>query len=129
MVARMAGFGTRRVQVGRRNDSRLNVQADARLETVARSKVVRLNDISRGGASITCDVPLRRGVDVFLHWGEIHAFATVVWLNGDTCGLKFDEPLSEAELRVARSLSGDNFSLEQAQGPLPERDGRPGASL
>lgn len=115
----MAGFGTRRVQVGRRIDSRLRVQADARLETVASSRVIQLNDISRGGASVTSDMPLRRGADVFLHWGEIHAFATVVWLNGNMAGLKFDEPLSEREVQMARALSGDSFTLEQAQAVAP----------
>jgi hypothetical protein len=111
----MAAFGTRRVQTGRRSDSRSRVQADARLETVASSKRACLNDISRGGASVTTDLPLRRGTDVFLHWGEIHAFATVVWLDGDRCGLKFDEPLSDDEVRLIQSLSDESFSLEQAQ--------------
>ena len=118
----MAGFGTKGLQTGRRKDARLRLQLDARLDTVVSSQSVRLNDISRTGASVTSDLPLKRGADVFLHWRDIHAFGRVVRLDGNTCGVQFDEPLSDEEVLQARSLSDNMVVIEKVELSAAARD-------
>lgn len=66
---------------------------------------VRLNNLSRDGAGITVDVPLKRGSEVILRWRHIDAFGWVTWVEGTRCGLKFENPLTAAEVMLARSLA------------------------
>lgn len=91
----------------RREDPRLRLRLTAQLVTLTGMHSVRLNNISRDGAGVTAPVPLKRGSEVILRWCHIDAFGRVTWAEGTRCGLKFEQPLTAAEVMLARSLARD----------------------
>lgn len=103
------------VQTGRRDDPRVRVRLDARLVTVTRTQTIKLHNISRSGASITSETPLKRGADVVLEWRDVEAFAQVTWVEGCRCGLRFEEPIPEEAVLLARSLSDDAVTVAKAE--------------
>jgi PilZ domain len=57
------------------------------------SSPCRLRNISETGAMIECSAPLRVGAEPMLELGEaIQLSATVVWVAGDSVGLRFRQP-------------------------------------
>ncbi len=123
----MAEPTNRDVPVGRREDPRVRVSLAARLDTVTGTQAVRLNNLSRGGASICTDAPLKRGSNVILRWRDLEVFGTVTWVEGARCGLKFDEPLSDDQVLLARSLSDNGAAVQRADLAAAARDFASGA--
>jgi hypothetical protein len=67
------------------------------------SHVVRLRNISSGGAMIESDLPLKPGTELLLDLGQGGSiFATVHWARGDAAGLKFHAPYDLRQLAAAR---------------------------
>jgi len=63
----------------------------------------RLRNLSETGAMIECSAPLRVGAEPMLELGEeIQLSATVVWVAGDTAGLRFSKPFELTDLASAR---------------------------
>lgn len=91
---------------GRREDPRLRVRAIADLVTGAGMQSAQLINISREGAGIRASVPLKPGSGVILRWEHIDDFARVTWVDGTRCGLMFQQPLTAAEVVLARTLAG-----------------------
>ena len=118
----MADMPNEAPQVGRREDPRVRVRLGARLVTVTDTQTVSLHNLSRGGASISSDPPLKPGADVVLHWRDIEAFGSVTWVDGGRCGLRFDEPLTDDEVLLARSLSENSAAVEKAEVMSAARD-------
>jgi hypothetical protein len=70
----------------------------ARLSTVANDYVVRIRDLSPGGARIEgADLP-EVGSDVLLKRGTVDAFGAVVWVSGNQAGIEFEETLGDEAL-------------------------------
>ena len=118
----MASLPAANVPIGRREDGRVRVRLVACLVTITGTHEVRLNNLSRRGASITGETPLRRGSDVIFRWRDIEAFAQVTWVAGARCGLAFDEPISSEALLLARSLSDNRVSIARAEQQAAARD-------
>jgi hypothetical protein len=108
--------------IGRRENQRARVSLAASLVSVSGTQTVRLNNISQGGACITAQTPMKRGSDVFLRWGAIDAFGTVTWVEGPRCGVMFEEPLTQDDIRDARWQSDHQQTVSRAEGRAAARD-------
>lgn len=85
-------FG-RRAGGGRRKAPREPVQVQAIVATVTWSTPLVLLDISKTGARLRgSDLP-RLLEEVMVGAGRVRAFGTVVWREGDECGVAFDNPV------------------------------------
>jgi hypothetical protein len=88
----------------RRSSRRRRVLLSARLETPAAEYPVHIRDISATGARVEgADLPRAHSV-VVLKRGAFTGFGRMVWADGGSGGLEFDEPLDEDEL--LESLKG-----------------------
>jgi hypothetical protein len=63
---------------------------------------VRLRNVSETGALIECSAPLRVGAEPLLELGACQLFTTVVWVVGDSVGLRFAQPFDLAQLARSR---------------------------
>lgn len=111
----MASLPLDEAPVGRREDARVRVRLAARLVSLAGTQAVRLNNLSRGGASVTTELPMKRGADAILQWRNVEAFAQVTWVEGCRCGLRFEQPIPDEAVLLARSASDNRSSLLRAE--------------
>ncbi|HEV2043222.1 MAG TPA: PilZ domain-containing protein, partial [Sphingomicrobium sp.] len=95
----MADFGKRLDGPGgRRAAQREPVLLNAALLTVRTSRPVTVVDVSKSGARLRVREPLFRGQQIWLKINPSDLFGTVVWVDGEECGVLFDEPLADAEV-------------------------------
>jgi len=85
----------------RRAYSRLQVGIDAFFDTLDGRQVVRLIDLSQGGAHVilSSSEPVREGV---LSWLRFDTFAVVVWQEGEHAGFEFDRLVPMATMMETR---------------------------
>lgn len=88
-----------------RVEPRMAVALAAELRTESGSTSCRLVNLSRGGACVEVDSPILRGRQIVLHRGAMKAKGVVVWLRGDRCGVRFDQPIRATDLLVQMSQS------------------------
>ena len=94
----MAGFGRRMDGPGgRRQSQRAPVLMSTAMHIVGASRTVSIIDVSKTGARLHCTLPLGQGQQVWLKIPPSDVFARVRWIDGDDYGVRFDEPLSEAD--------------------------------
>jgi PilZ domain-containing protein len=68
------------------------------------STPARLRNISSAGATIETSAGLAQGAEPLLDLGEAGSvFGTVVWLNGERAGLRFNQPFDLSQLPKARA--------------------------
>lgn len=92
----MTGFGKRLDGPGgRRAAARAPVLMSAAMHAVGASQTVSLVDVSKDGAKLRTHAPLEIGKEVWLKVPPSDMFGTVVWIEGEECGIAFDSPLSE----------------------------------
>ena len=86
----------------RRGFPRIPVTLAASALAIARSRSVVVNDLSLEGAQLAGrDLP-PEGDDVLIVVGSLDAMATVVWRNGDQCGVRFDEAIADETIAQMR---------------------------
>lgn len=88
---------------GHRSAPRKPVLLRAALHTLTSSRSATLFDVSRSGARMSLPVPLASGQQLWLTIPPSEIFATVVWVEGDHCGIHFDEPLGDDELAALQA--------------------------
>lgn len=68
---------------------------------------VRLTNLAHGGASIETLVPLQLNSTMTLHCGTIIVGAVVAWATDFQIGVKFETPLTDAQVseQVSRTLA------------------------
>lgn len=81
-----------------RQNARFRVLLTAKLVTTTDEHPVKVRDLSSTGARLEGGRLPAPGTDVILRRGSLEAFATVMWRDGQQCGLELDEPLSEREI-------------------------------
>jgi hypothetical protein len=124
---RMNGGSPPEVPIGRREDARARLDLAARLVSVSGVQQVRLNNLSRGGASVWTPTPPKLGSDVIFQWQGIDAVCSVVWSAPDRCGLRFEEPVPDEAVLLARSLSDGRSARARSEAAESARkfvDGR-----
>jgi hypothetical protein len=82
---------------GRRHSARAPVLMSAAMHAVGTSQTVSLVDVSRTGAKLRGHAPLEIGKEVWLKAPPADMFGTIVWVDGDHCGVEFETPLGEEE--------------------------------
>lgn len=103
----------------RRGSVRRRVMLTAKLETSAGLYDVRLRDVSAGGARVEADDLPIEGTIVVLRRGTFEAYGVLVWTEGRTGGIEFDEPFDE--LALMDSLRG--VQMRSAEEPIFKRPG------
>lgn len=87
------------IERGRRRAARLRLSIPARVETIYDTRRCILVDLSRGGAAIALENPLRKGEDVVLQVAGIDQFGVTVRYqrgrSGGVNGIQFDEDLTD----------------------------------
>ena len=68
--------------------------------------MAELLDISQTGARLKGEQLPPIGQDVLIRFEGIEAFGTVSWSRSGECGIHFDEPLKQLELRRIASVGG-----------------------
>lgn len=100
------------IAAGRRAAPRLRLSLPARLQTMYDTRRCILLDLSKTGAQIGLEEPLKEGASAILELHGIDQFGTVVRLgqgtNGGVNGLRFDHPLTEGDVLAIRRYS-DNY--------------------
>ena len=96
----MAGFGKRLDGPGGRRVAQRRPSFTATgIITQNRSQVGYLIDISATGAKLDGGGGLSIGQNVWLKSGHIDVLASVVWTGPTICGVQFDTPLSDDEIK------------------------------
>jgi hypothetical protein len=89
----------------------------ASAEAISGHLRVSMLEVSVAGARLSGLRLPAHGKDVMLTCADIEMFGTVVWEDGEQCGIKFDEPLSLRQLVTLRSASAvserRSLSLEE----------------
>ena len=83
---------------GRREAPREPVLLNAALLTVQASRPVTLVDVSKTGARIRVRERLAKGQQIWLKIDPSDIFGVVVWVDGEECGILFDEPLDNDDV-------------------------------
>jgi len=88
---------------GKRFLGRLRVRLPARVETLTRTRLVILLDVSGGGARVQFEGAPPAG-EVLLRWAGNEAHGRICWQRGGLCGVAFDHRVrQEALLATART--------------------------
>ena len=82
---------------GRRAAPRATVLLSAAMHAVGTSQTVSVLDVSKTGAKLRTRVPLALDKHVWLKLPPNDVFGTVVWIDGEQCGVHFDTPLTDEE--------------------------------
>lgn len=83
---------------GRRAMPREPVLLNAALMTMSASGSVTLLDVSKAGARMRVKERLFLRQQVWLKINPADIFGTIIWIDGDECGLLFDTPLTDDEV-------------------------------
>ncbi len=96
---------TTAISLGRRSEPRLRVRLAARLVGLDGASRPVLADLSTGGARLKGQLTeLRLGAEAVLFWDRFEAFGRVVWRDNGQCGMRFYEPIAQADLIATRIL-------------------------
>lgn len=97
------------VTVGRRSAPRLRLSVPARLVTLCDTRRCILIDLSRSGAQIGLEKPLRESEGVFLQLAGIDQFGTIVrsftGSKGGVNGIEFEYPLTDEQVLAMRQYA------------------------
>ena len=103
------------VAQGQRTYNRLRLVMPGELELTGGTQGCFIDNVSSSGARIRVAQPLQRGCPAVLHLAERRAFATVVWVHGNQCGLRFDKnlPLEEMQRLLWITQNREQYDRER----------------
>ena len=115
------GFGRRTDgPTGRRRAVRERMNLPISLYSVDQSRVALLDDVSQKGCRLKGTGLPGVGQDVLLKAANVELFGQIVWKDGGARGVKFDEPISDADLEDLRQLlSGQNGQESSCRDIIP----------
>ena len=91
------------------------MRLEAQIITLDGTARTVMADLSRNGARVTGLLPkLRTHQQAIIQWNRFEAFGVIAWVEGNQCGLLFDEPLSQPVLLKTRELY-DTAPLQSAR--------------
>lgn len=101
LASRHAGMG-----VNRRRTDRVPLDLLGRMQTLHGTRTVRLHDLSRFGSLVEGSADsIQVGSEMILKCHQLDVFATVQWVRGDRCGIRFDSPITDAGIEALQSMS------------------------
>jgi hypothetical protein len=90
----------------RRRGERFALTLLGRLQTLHGTRTVRLHDLSSWGAMVEGAPPATGiGSEAILKCHSLDVFATVLWVRGERCGIRFDAPVRDSGLEALRATS------------------------
>ena len=92
--------------LNRRRAERVPLTLLGRMQTLHGTRTVRLHNLSRGGTMVEGAPPgIKVGSETILKCHELDVFATVLWVSGDRCGIRFDAPVHDAGVLALQVMS------------------------
>ena len=127
-VARRQGIVTMNALGPARTFRRLRAQRapvsmEASIVTMNAYQFAELADISQSGAKLRGSPLPPKGCTGLLRAGALEVLCRVVWVKGDQCGIRFEEPVAPAVLRQIQ-LEGALPSEKIALQPIDNGDRR-----
>jgi hypothetical protein len=90
----------------RRRSERVALTLLGRLQTLHGTRTVRLHDVSRWGAMVEgASAGIRVGSEAIFKCHQLDVFATVLWVEGGRCGIRFDMPVQDARIEALQTMS------------------------
>ena len=106
---------------GRRSAPRAAVLLSAAMHAVGSSQPATLLDVSKTGARLRTRAPLHEGLHVWIKIPPADAFGTVMWIDGELCGVEFDEPFTDEEAAQLQSRPGHADAEPDLRGAIGGR--------
>ena len=109
---------------GRRDRSRLRTELPASLTTLNGVHGAHLIDLSLTGAKVLVTdrrgitEALRPGQGAVLEWAGYEAFGSLIWAEGDLCGISFEDRLDPNSLLATRDLEDRYAAAGRARSDL-----------
>lgn len=75
-----------------------------------------LEDISLGGARISCDRKIESGRELWLKFDRFNIFGTISWSHGREYGIEFEERIPKAIILEIQGCASDLETYEEHQG-------------
>ena len=98
---------------GQRSAKRNRVLLSAKLRTGSGEVDARLRDLSRKGALVECNAPLKVGDEVVFARGATVVPARIAWVGGNRMGLEFLRMIDESEVLVQLGRTGGSTMPQQ----------------
>lgn len=95
----------RPARIGRRGMARLRLTMPASLVLLTGTQRCTLLDLSRSGARIVLDTPVKPGSEAVLQAPGLECFGTLVWQRDGRAGLRFDRMVSEERMVAMRDFA------------------------
>ena len=92
---------------GRRTEPRARIRLKVMTDAIAGRGSAVLLDLSCAGAQLEGAALPQPGKDVLIVLDSLDVFGTVLWREGDRCGVLFEEPISRADLAELRRCAGE----------------------
>jgi hypothetical protein len=90
----------------RRRRERVALTLLGRMQTLHGTRTVRLHDLSPWGAMVEGVPPSTSvGSEAIFKSHALDVFATVLWLRGDRCGIRFDAPIRDTDIEALQAMS------------------------
>ena len=90
----------------RRRIERTELSLLGRMQTLHGTRTVQLHDVSSWGAMVRGAPPTAsKGSEAILKCHELDVFATIQWISGETCGIRFDTPIRDAAINALQTMS------------------------
>ena len=119
------GFGRRTDgPTGRRRAVRERLSLSVSLYSVEQSRGALLADMSQSGCRLQGMALPEVGQDVLLKAAEVELFGQIVWKDGAERGVKFEEPITEADLEELRQILCRQQGRETSQRDIISPEGR-----
>lgn len=75
-----------------------------------------LEDLSLGGARISCDRKIESGREVWLNFDRLKAFGTITWSHGCKYGIEFEERIPKSIILEMQGYAVDLEAYDKHQG-------------
>ncbi len=100
-------------KLGNRAGARLVLAIDATFSLPERRATARVDNISRHGCRLTLDAPPRPGATILLRVERAESFGRIIWARGQSCGVRFAEPLDMRTLARLRWIAENPAAHER----------------
>ncbi len=95
-----------RAVANRRCLERIPLTLLGRMQTLHGTRTVRLHDLSRWGSMVEGAPPtIKVGSEAILKCHQLDVFATILWIRGERCGIRFDAPVHDGEVHALELMS------------------------
>lgn len=100
----------------RRNTGRANLSFPSKLALSDGNFKCVLEDLSLGGARVSCDRKIESGREVWLIFDRFKVFGTIAWLHGPEYGIEFEQHIPKAIILEMQGHAVDLDAYDKDQG-------------